>query len=231
VLEAPLPENPTAATSSYFVCSVQRSGTWLLAGLLDSTRVAGHPHDYFAPETQQANHRRWGVESFEEYVGRVLEVGTTENGVFGSLLMWGEHGPPVDPLSDVFPKPRFVHLWRDDVVAQAVSWSIAGQTGYYHHWNRPGGTASYSVRELDGLARLAYERRERWREWFSGNGVEPLEVRFEDLVSDQEGTARSVLEHLGLEVDCGVVIAAKTAPANSDLASEWLERYRRDRSA
>jgi LPS sulfotransferase NodH len=231
VLEAPLPENPTAATSSYFVCSVQRSGTWLLAGLLDSTCVAGHPHEYFEPATEQPNRRRWGAESFEEYVRRVLEVGTTDNGVFGSLLMWGEDGTPVDPLGGLFPEPRFIHLWREDVVAQAVSWSIAGQTGYYHHWNRPAGDASYSVGEIDGLARLAYERRERWRSWFSGNDIAPLEVRFEDLVADQEGTARSVLEHLGLDVGSDMVIAAKTAPANSGLASEWLERYRGDRSA
>ena len=36
VLEPELPVEPTPARSSYFVCSVQRSGTWLLAGLLDS---------------------------------------------------------------------------------------------------------------------------------------------------------------------------------------------------
>jgi hypothetical protein len=43
---APVPPKvPTTTTASYFICGVARGGTWLLAGLLDSTGVARHPHE------------------------------------------------------------------------------------------------------------------------------------------------------------------------------------------
>ena len=230
VLEPELPVEPTPARSSYFVCSVQRSGTWLLAGLLDSTGVAGHPHEYFDPATEESNRRRWGLASFEEYLERVLEVGTTQNGVFGSLLMWNNLGR-LDPLGGAFPEPRLIHLWREDVAAQAVSWSLASQTGYYHHWDTPRGEPRYSFDEISGLARLAAESTECWRRWFREHGVEPLEVRFEDLVADQAGTSRRVLDYLGLELPPGTDIEARTAPASPEMAQEWLDRYCRERRA
>jgi LPS sulfotransferase NodH len=231
VLEAPLPENPTSPTSSYFICSGQRSGTWLLSGLLDSTGVAGHPHEYFEASTEQANRRRWRADAgFAEYLAAVFSVGTTENGVFASSVMWPNFASLLnrlaDPIERFFPHPRYVFLWREDAVAQAVSWARAAQTSYYHHWDTPAGEARFDFDQIDALVREASANATSWRRWFAETEIEPFSVRFEDLVANKEGTTRSVLRFLELEVPSDVTISEQTMPAAESLNAEWIARYR-----
>jgi trehalose 2-sulfotransferase len=170
VLAAPLPERPISPTGSYLICSGQRSGTWLLSGLLDSIGVAGHPHEYFESGTERPNRERWGVDSLDEYLACVCSVGTTENGVFGASVMWPSFSSLLERLrasgqrvEGVLPRLRFVFLWREDVVAQAVSWSRAAQTGYYHHWDSPGGEAHFDPEQIGGLVREASGNLASWR--------------------------------------------------------------------
>src|SRR5438034_10894991 len=83
---------------SYFICSTPRSGSWLLASMLEQSRVAGRPREYFWRETEADLRHRWGASSFREYLRRVLEEGSTPNGVFGAKMMWGYLGEAVRTL-------------------------------------------------------------------------------------------------------------------------------------
>jgi trehalose 2-sulfotransferase len=236
VLEAPLPAEPTTPTSSYLICSGQRSGTWLLSGLLDSTGVAGHPHEYFEAGTERANRERWGVDSLDAYLACVRSVGTTSNGVFAASVMWPNFSSLLDRLSasgqslEAFPQRRFVFLWREDVVAQAVSWSRAAQTGYYHHWDSPAAKPGFDPEQIDALVHEASANVQSWRGWFAEVGVEPLAIRFEDLVADKETTVRRVLSFLDLDLPDGVEIAERTVVASDDESRVWAEKYCRLRS-
>jgi LPS sulfotransferase NodH len=231
VLEAPLPEHSTAPTSSYFICSGQRSGTWLLSGLLDSTGVAGHPHEYFESSTKGANRRRWQVGAdFAQYLAAVFSVGTTENGVFASSAMWPSFASLLtrlgNPIERFFPHPRYVFLWREDVVAQAVSWARAIQTGYYHHWNTPEGEATFDFGQIDALVREASANSASWRCWFAENEIEPFSVRFEELTANKEEVTRSVLRFLEIELPRRARISAQTTRAGDSVNTEWVARYR-----
>lgn len=239
VLEPSLPAHPTAPTSSYFICSMQRSGTWLLASLLASTGVVGRPHEYFEAGTEQASMRRWEVDSFADYVSRVLECGTTENGVFGSNVMWPnfgsvltrlhEHSPALagaDLIEQYFPSPRFVLLQRDDVVAQAVSWAKAIQTGHFHRWNAVVQEPEFEFEQIEGLAGEIERGVAAWRVWFAENEIEPLTIRFEDLVADPQQTASDVLGFLEIDLPKGVVASVQTRKASDSVDADWVARYR-----
>ena len=119
VVEPPvLPSAPPTPTRSYFVCGTPRAGTWLLCGLLESTGLAGRPHEYFWRETERANATAWRTETFDDYVRAVLAVGTTPNGVFGAKLMWGYFEEFLARLgcepAGRFPDPRYVWIRRGD---------------------------------------------------------------------------------------------------------------------
>jgi LPS sulfotransferase NodH len=75
---------------SYVICSVQRTGSWLLAHTLADTGYAGRPSDYFGDAEWEPNTREWGLPAGDmaAYVRAVREKATTPNGVFGSKLMW-----------------------------------------------------------------------------------------------------------------------------------------------
>jgi LPS sulfotransferase NodH len=47
--------------SSYVICCVQRTGSWLLAHTLADTGYAGRPSDYFDEAERETRTREWGL--------------------------------------------------------------------------------------------------------------------------------------------------------------------------
>lgn len=248
VLEPQLPQCPVTPRSSYVIGAIPRSGSWLLSGLLHSTGAAGRPHEYFLSETEAANRRNWGVSSPAEYLAKVLEAGTTDNGVFGCKVMWGvlphflrqlkpgaTAGPGGDRalIAQFLPRARFVWARRQDVEAQAVSWAKAAQSGYWHHWDSVERHPRFDFAQIDALVRETTEHDAAWRRWFAANEIDPLEVRFEDLVEDMEGQTRRVLRFIGIERPESYVVTEQTVKAGDARAravnDEWLARYRLER--
>lgn len=220
VLRPTLPSVAVEPHLAWFLCGVQRSGTWLLAGLLDSTGVAGRPHEWFSEATEVANRRSWHVRSLEEYVDCVRRAGTTPNGVFACKLTWDAVERAGD-LAAFAPERRFVWLRRDPE-AIGVSWARAAQTGHYHAWDPPPRTEPRFVREeVEALVGLARERDAAWAGWFSDRAVEPLELWYDEVVADPSAAASRVLAHLGLQ---DVPAAVRTEPSPP---SDWRARYGR----
>jgi len=240
VLHPPLPEHPARPRSSYFVCGTPRSGSWLLCGLLASTGVAGRPHEWFWRDTENANRQAWEVSCFADYLARVRDAATTPNGVLGSKLMWvyledllvrlrqlGGASPDRSLIGRHFPSPRFIWIRRVDVIAQAVSWAKAIQTGRWHHWDvrEPHAVPVYDREQIDALAREAAAHDAAWAAWFAANEIDQLTVRFEELVADPVGVTRAVLRFLDIGAD-GVAIAPLTVMTSDRSNEEWLARYR-----
>jgi LPS sulfotransferase NodH len=239
VLAPTLPEHPTEPTRSYLVCGTPRSGTWLLCALLASTRVAGRPHEYFWTGTEEPAMKAWETTTFAEYVRAVLAAGTTPNGVFGAKVMWGSMPNLIgrlrasdaarerEVLEAVLPNPRFVWVRRQDTVAQAVSWSKAIQTGHWHHWDPPATIEPrFDLAQIDALVEEIDAHGEAWRRWFSNNDIDPLEVRFEELVSEQDRVVRRLLDALGIELPEEAIVSAQTVKVGDSLNDEWTKRYR-----
>jgi LPS sulfotransferase NodH len=228
---------------SYLVCGTNRSGSNLLGGLLKSTGVAGRPEEYFWRGHEADWAERWGASDPAEYVRAAIEAGTTPNGVFGAKLMW----PHMDDLlakvsvisedrresalgllDCVFPNLRFIWIWREDMVAQAVSFSRAIQTDEWTAGvrNRPGGEPRFDFKHIRALHDEVIRQNRAWRRWFELNGIAPTRVRYEDLVDDMEAVTFRVLDSLGVEVPPGTTPEAKHSKQADAISAEWISRYR-----
>lgn len=234
----------TVPTVSYLVCGTPRSGTSLLCGLLAGTGLAGRPEEYFWRDDEPSWSRRWGVEGFADYLRAAIAQGTTPNGVFGAKVMFGylpdllgklaalpgNQGPAERVLLErAFPNLRFVWVWREDVVAQAVSWSKAIQTGvwYQQDTRRTANTPPrFDFQQVHGLARQVIADRVGWRRWFAAQRVQPFGVGYEELAADMVGTTRGVLGFLGIVPPQDVQIVARTASQADALNQQWTARYR-----
>lgn len=90
----------------------------------------------------------WSQAAYDRYLDWVFEAGTTDNGVFGTKLMWDYFGdfvnllrsireyrdlPLADLLPTVFPNLTFVRVIRANKVRQAVSLWKAVQTASWRH--------------------------------------------------------------------------------------------------
>jgi hypothetical protein len=172
----------SATTGSYLICSTPRSGSTLLWVLLQSTGIAGRPESYFRLSDEPTWVDQWriardpdGSFDYRDYVQAAIRDGSTENGVFGSRVMWGTMdeivaklntvyrdlaGADLDLLSRVLGRTRFVYLYRGDAVAQAVSWARAEQTGYWHHGDTSANESHFELDQIQGFVEMIDEREE-----------------------------------------------------------------------
>ncbi len=230
---------------SYIICATPRCGSTLLCSLLRSSKVAGRPESWFRLANRPAWAAEWGIADsagrflWPDYLRAAATAGTTANGTFGLRLMWNmlselatELGgaAPRDQaalLSRTFGPLHFLHLTRDDLVAQAVSRHKAEVSGTWHigleeadrpvvpHYD-PAAIAFYLAEaEADNLA---------WNTWFAANGVTPLRLRYEALSADPFGTTLNVLDHLGLPT--GLALSATNVRMADAVSAAWSARFR-----
>jgi LPS sulfotransferase NodH len=236
---------PVRPTSAYLVLGTPRAGTSLLCDLLASTGIAGHPREYFWRDTANELQALWAVRPGREYLDRVYSAATTTNGVFGAKLMWVYLDDAVRALAEIggseglgdhallstfFPRLRYVWIWREDVVAQGVSWAKAVLTGewYFGDQRRPTGkTPEFDLAYVHNLVWVASRLQVVARRWFREQGVHPFRVSYEQLVADPEGVTRRVLAFLRLESETAT-ISTSTRPQADALNAEWITRYRNE---
>ena len=153
-----------ATPVSYVLCGTPRTGSTLLCSLLSSTGVLGRPESYFREPDEAIWAERFGLPSaggraldFRGFVASARAAGSTPNGVFAARIMWGSldrllsgHGHPsassdLAVLESAFGPLVFVHLRRDGMLEQAVSWCRAEHSGYWQHGDIASGPQSVEL--------------------------------------------------------------------------------------
>jgi LPS sulfotransferase NodH len=236
---------------SYLICATPRTGSTLLCGLLESAGVAGRPESYFRRQGEQEWAARWGILSPEDgsfgyasYVQAAVTAGSTANGVFAVRIMWetlgemvakladiypGFTGPDADLLSEAFGRTRFVYLWRDDVVAQAVSLLRAEQTNVWHDTAgdrpEPEQAPRFDFGQIQERVREIEAHNTAWRDWFASAGIRPHRVRYEELAAEPVRIARDVLGFLGLDLPGRREMAVRHRRLADELNAQWLDNY------
>ena len=239
------------STTGYLLCCSPRSGSTLLCDLLARSGVAGAPESYFREASIPEYSKRWRLEFGDQgwddsYLRTVRAHGERSTGVFGMRIMWSDMQPLLSRLADLHPGDqsdrarlrsalgveRFVHLTRQDRVAQAVSLVIAAQTGLWHRnadgtvrqGAEPVAPPRYDRGRIADELRMLEAGQQAWTTWFSEQSIMPLKLSYEELSADPAGTTRILLDHLGVRtVDVPTVATAKLATSTN---AAWVERFR-----
>ncbi|SOH94097.1 LPS sulfotransferase NodH [Monaibacterium marinum] len=234
---------------SYILCTTSRSGSTLLCTYLDG--LAGHPKSYFhAPDiTAWARALNLpGDAPIAEIVDAAGQNGTGDTPLFGLRLMRKSFALFMQQLTILHPdlpsdaaridaafgRTAYIHLTRQDTVAQAVSFVMAEQSGLWHR------NADGSERERasppqtlhydhDAIARNvadlhAYQA--EWQGWFAQQGIQPLTIRYEDLAATPTQTLTQVFTHLGLDSTAAQGLTPQVAPLSNAISADWIARYR-----
>ena len=131
----------------------------------------------------------------------------------------------MDVLIDAFGPLHLVHVRRADVVAQAVAWARAEQTGYWQQGDRPSTEPRLDLGQIDGLVHKIQEHDAVWQSWFGGQGARPYPVTHEELVADRrhrEGNPAP--PERGNTVGMATVVTA--LQASREVNDDWVRRYR-----
>ena len=174
----------------------------------------------------------------------IRTVGRTPNGVWGGKLMWNQtplllqraEGLParsgtglLSAIRDVVGSdPVLVHVYRPDVVSQAVSFWRAVQTRVWR--GRPDPVrdtrAEYHAGAIAHIVAMLRAQEVGWRTWFEEEGVEPIDVSYPVLWRNLTEVVGTVLEALGLDPRLAPApVLERQADGRSD---EWVDRYKSD---
>ena len=243
--------------ASYIICATPRSGSTLLCDLLTDTGAAGRPNSFFRRQSfaEWADYFGVSVSAWDAdhqfdraYLAAARRHGTAGTGVFGLRLMWeslGELSQRLDSfypnlagdrarLQAVFGPPVYLHLSRDDKVAQAVSLLRAEQSGLWHR-NADGSererlatgqAPAYDARRLSELVTEVETHDAAWRDWFAREQVEPLRITYETLTAAPQATLAGVLSALGLDPALARDAAPRTAKLADSVSRAWAARFR-----
>jgi trehalose 2-sulfotransferase len=193
----------------------------------------------------------YGGLDYGGFVRAALAHGSTDNGVFGAKLMWGTldelvakltplypdlRGRDLDLLTAAFGRTRFVYLRRDDVVAQAVSWLRAEQSGAWYVGGRgeipgprePERPPRYDPDRIRELVRTIEEHNAAWEDWFASAGVRPHRLSYDELAADMSGAVQGILDVLGVQLPDGRAITPRHHRQADDLNAQWTTRFRAD---
>jgi trehalose 2-sulfotransferase len=172
----------------------------------------------------------------------VRTVGRTPNGVWGGTLMWNQTpqllhraaGLPdrsgtglYSAIGDVLgSQPVLVHVYRPDVVSQAVSFWRAVQTRVWRGRPDPvrDGRAEYHSGAIARVVTMLRAQEEGWRTWFAEENITPIDVSYPVLWRNLTEVVGTVLGALGLDPRLAPApVLERQADQRSD---EWVDRYR-----
>jgi len=143
-------------------------------------------------------------------------------------------------LNAAFPGLRFVFVSRSDKARQAVSLWRALQTWVWREQERSAGepppTAQtiaqrsvYSFDAIDHLLDQLRRQEDAWRGFFFRIGQQPLQLFYEDIAGDLDGSVWRVLEALRVERPAGTPTSSSRSRRQSDELSEsWVHSYLED---
>lgn len=245
---------------SYIIYGTPRSGSTLLGGML-ANAGSGRAHSYFGRPWILDFARYLGVANDGDvdgldfnrrYLEAVLTEGKAGSDIFGIRVMFDTVDDLTARLDPLFPglesgpqrferafgRPLYIHLSREDRVAQAVSLYKAAHTGLWHRAadgsemerTAPHQDAGYDAERIGAsVAELSAQDR-GWREWFAEHGIAPLQLEYEDLSRDPRFGLRKVLTALGRDASLADDSAPTTARLADEESARWVARFREQRS-
>jgi len=244
--------------SAYIICGTPRSSSTLLCEMLAATGVSGCPNSYFRTQNIDEWAEGWGVPpaasandaAFDaNYLAGMIREGTKDTGVFGLRLMWGSvadaeaqlsrlHG--VHPIPELFErafgKTLYIHLSREDKLAQAISLVRAEQSGLWH-LKADGsvfeGVGTPQPNHYDG-ARIAavVDELERddvaWNAFFASHQIAPLRLTYDGVTADPQAALAAVLSALGRDPAAAKDVPVVTRKMGDGVSRDWADQFRRE---
>ena len=252
---------PLKLKCSYIICSTPRSGSTLLCDLLASTEIAGRPESYFMNGYYQdwasyfnvpADHWSGENEFDQTYMDSVMLNGTGDTLTFGLRVQWESLDDlsrrleafcpnlhtTKDRFSAAFNTQYYIHISREDKVAQAVSLLRAEQSGLWHKNSdgtererlKQGQVPVYNYKALSKLVAELKLYDAAWLQWFDEHQIQPISVAYEMLAATPQTVLEKVLIALGLDPEVAQTVKPKTAKLSNTENTHWIERFRTQRS-
>ena len=220
--------------TTYLICSTGRSGSTLLCDLMRRTTVMGVPHEYAnlsnhgQPLIQRLNKTGGNSISMEGYFDAIVRARTSANGVFGMKAHPNQFLPLLKSgfIRHYFSGLKYIHIQRRDLLAQAVSWNKASQTGKWTSLEQEKAEPAFSFDGIEQAMAVIAGQNALWQHFFILNGIEPLQIVYEDLLEQPLAQISRIAEFLGVPAPDKVELGeAGIQKQSSQLNDDWKQQF------
>jgi LPS sulfotransferase NodH len=203
------------------LCSSPRTGSYLLCEAMRRAGV-GVPHEYFNPPTMRVLARRWSLRmpervkppawwrlgrarnlaALEDYLTALTRI-RTRNAIFATKLQHWQYERLLDNATGAafLSGARYLYLYREDLLGQAISFRLAEATG---KWGIDGVATTSAKRANDLLDAAALDRaiamiraeEKGWKRFFARESIRPRVLSYEALREDPLGAASRLASDL-----------------------------------
>lgn len=186
---------------NYILAITPRSGSTMLCDILSSTGLAGDPKEYLNMNRMK---KILSEDEFKKYISVLQRRRVTSNGVFGIKMSYIQAEPYMtgNLLHNSISNPKYVCLFRKNIVKQAISSYIAAESRKFHvevekkvkipdvPYNRG--------RILNRIKNIRQQER-KWMRYFEDNSLSYIKLFYEDIVEDTHGCVKLILRYIGID--------------------------------
>lgn len=190
----------------YLVCTTPRCGGSYLCNLLSETGVLGKPLEYYNPYVQLPRlFERFGSEDIEVVTEQLKRLRTTSNGVFGFKCHFDQfqHLNEHVDISSLFPRLRYIHVYRKDVLRQAISFYRAKASGIWSVYEDPGPSRKvrFDFSQIELAMNDICRKNAGWIKFFALSNTDRIDISYESLMRNPLAQARKVARFVGVDPD------------------------------
>ncbi|MCW8090397.1 Stf0 family sulfotransferase [Alteromonas sp. ASW11-130] len=221
----------TNVTKTLIIASTVRSGSHMLGHALHQTGAFGFPLEY----VNEKNLERWksifNTRALDDTLAQIQKHRTSPNGVFGIKIHYSHLRQlgGFDGLKKLFVNPSFIWLTREDIIAQAVSLSIAKQTGaWISQQNVENEDVTYDAKQIDeGVRRIIFENAS-WQYALNASASHFLHVNFTDVKNNTASIIRNIADFMQVDIDTSNLPHKPVTKKQSKHINQlWIEKFQK----
>jgi len=225
-----------APPRTILIASTPRCGSHMLGHAMTETSRLGVPFEYMNPSNLLEWQNRLDTSSPQETLRALMNIRTSANGVFCIKAHYSHCAifGGVEAFLSALPNLCVVHIRRADVLRQAISYSIAEQTGVWiSGQEQEAETSAYQPKRINRCLNSVATQNANWVTAFRKNNIAPLNIFYEDMEADLQATVDKVARFAGVidESDSLPTAPRTTRQSSAQRSDEWVARYQRDSQA
>lgn len=211
------------------IASTARCGSHMLGHALYKTNRFGFPLEYANPVNLPEWKRRLRIDDLQGVMAEIQRRRTSPNGVFGIKLHYThiKQFGGFDNVINCFPNAHYILLLRKDLLEQAVSLSIAGQTGVWISGQKAvNDNPQYDFSHIDMCLRETILNNSSWRYTLAASGCNYIEMDLNDVRHNLVQSINDIASFIGIEIDPSEIPPEPVTKKQSDLMNaEWAKKF------
>ncbi|MCB1121342.1 MAG: Stf0 sulfotransferase [Verrucomicrobiae bacterium] len=211
------------------IASTARCGSHMLGHALHQTGKFGFPLEYMNHANLAEWKKRIGSNNIEEVLQVIQSRRTSTNGVFGIKIHYShiQMFGGFEKVMQFFPNAYYVLLSRNDVLRQAVSLSIAKQTGVWISGQQPvNDNPEYDSTDIENCLRQTILDNASWRFTLAASGSNYIEMDFDQARRNLPDSVQKVADFIDIQIDQHDIPTEQVTKKQSNSRNrEWAERF------